>query len=248
MIGSQFSQLADRASRRYSGLLSSFDGVYQAALDQAPGSPKTQRWAIKSAYGLAEAYLSEEGHHLSDDLSLVRDNAHSTTAMLLSSMSSEQEPSVAAHVDEIETELDAGVRTQVERDVSAISRGLRGVGLRAALIARGRELPRSEALKIARSDTSPSFAYNDRANRRWPSHKYVRTLWRHALVTTWNETAMLTMAAHGLTRAEIQHPDESHAWNGERIALDETGVLPTWDDVKDEVFHPNSEAWLIPVL
>ena len=65
---------------------------------------------------------------------------------------------------------------------------------------------------------------------------------------TWNETAALTMAARGVPSAVIEHPDTSNNERGTIISLGEETTGITWDQVRDDVFHPNSNAWLKPVV
>jgi hypothetical protein len=103
-------------------------------------------------------------------------------------------------------------------------------------------------MRAGNPSQTPQFAFLDRAGRRWSSERFVRTIWRHALVLTWNETALLTMTDHKIAEAEIDHSDESYAKRGAIISLAEDAIGITWDQVRDDVFHPNSNAWLVPVI
>ena len=244
MIGNRLTQTAERAAQRYRQLLAGFDGIYHQALSVDPGTSKSQRRATQDAYQLADAYLSEEAIHIDESLSLIRNDASFNILSQLSYPDSVPSEEVVKHVEALGTDLDAALRVQIERDVASILKGLRGVALRASIIATGRNIPRSSALKIVRADKEINFTFQDRAGRNYPSAKYVRTVWRKALVQSWNETALLTLAANGETVAEIQHPDESHEWQGELLSLTEEGTLPTWNDVQEDVFHPNTEAWV----
>lgn len=244
MIGSRLSAQADRAAARYRALLQGFEGVFQRNLNIEPGSPRTIQRAVREAYSIADTFLAEEGEHIQSILSSVRDDAYESTLEPLGVIGEETSSEVVKHVDGLAETLDAALRVQLERDVGALRSALRGVSLRAGVMAAGRGIPRSSALQIARMDASARFVFQDRAGRNWSSSKFIRTVWRQTLVLGWNETALLALAAHGQEIASINHPDQDHEWNEELISLTEEGTLPTWQDVKDDVFHPNTEAWI----
>lgn len=244
---------AERASQRYALLLAGFAGIFARHIQSGadPGSDRARRRAQADGYVLAETYLAEEGTHLRDAIAREREDA---TRATLTALNLPYEPAgemAVAHSEAIATDLEFQLRVQLERDIASLTRGMRAAALRARLVARARAVPlRAALVTLAHSGDAPAvqFHYEDRAGRRWPSHKLVRTIWRHALLLDWNETAMLVMAERGITQATIEHPDESHAERGTVISLTEEPTLITWNSVREDVFHPNSNTWLVPSL
>ena len=53
---------------------------------------------------------------------------------------------------------------------------------------------------------------------------------------------------NAIPSAVIEHPDTSNNERGTIISLGEEATGITWDQVRDDVFHPNSNAWLKPVV
>jgi hypothetical protein len=251
MNGSRLTAAAERAGQRYAILLAALESVFtQHASSPQPGSQRAKRLALMAGYNLAEVYLGEEDELIRAGLAQEQEDA---TLVTLEAMNLEYEPAgdrVAEHVETIAQELENSLRVQLERDLASMTRGLRDMALRAQLMASARGVSRSSALNYLRSDGTarPQFVFQDRAGKRWPSPKLVRTVWRQALVFTWNETALLTMAERGVTEAVIEHPDPQHAENGVVISLAEGPGDLTWDQVREDVFHPNTNAWLEPKL
>ena len=146
--------------------------------------------------------------------------------------------------------LDVQMRLQVERDVALLVDALRAVSLRerlqrgrgaAAINGRGWDV-RNAAL------TRLSFEFVDRSNRRWPSARHVRTLWRMYLVTAHSEAAIIRANEIGLDALQVSHPDQSHKSYGVELPVADDGFDEIWADLRKDVFHPNSHAWLSPVI
>lgn len=245
MIGDRFTAAAERAAHRYSVFLMGLEGLYarHAATDQ-PGSALTRQRLAAQAYGLAETFLSQEISEIDRAVTQERDFAFHATVLAQTPPSD----AIREHTQAIAADLEHNLRTQLERDIGAVAKALRSIELRAILIQTSRNIPRLVALDMVRQsgDAGVQFHYTDRAQRKWSSTKLVRTLYRHAFVLTWNETALLAMADWGFLGAVIQHPDASHGESGTVISLAEDLQGVSWEQVREDVFHPNSNAWVEP--
>lgn len=251
MNGARLSAAAQRAGQRYGIFLGAASSVFQqAANEPEPGSAQTQKRLAQRVYGIAEVWLGEERDHIEDAIAQEQDNANDTTLETLGLSGDELEEAAEAHGAEIAAELENSLRVQIERDLASLLRELRHISLRASLTSRARGVSRQQALLSLRQNGAGerlAFTVRDRAGKSWSSEKLVRTLWRQSLVMAWNETALLTMTERGIEKAEIQHPDEDHAENGTEISLVENPAMLSWDQVREDVFHPNTMAWLSPV-
>jgi hypothetical protein len=251
MNGARLTAVAERAGERYGVLLGAFQGILrQFSSSPNPGSVSVRNRAKSRAYAYAEGYLETEVELISQAIEQELQNATVDTLHEIGTDYEDPSEAIAAHAASIGQDLEHAIRTQLERDVSSVGKGLRDLALRGQLVAKSRGIPTANALALLRDDVTKghSFTFQDRASRHWPSQKFIRTLWRHALVLTWNETAALTMAARGVPSAVIEHPDTSNNERGTIISLGEETTGITWDQVRDDVFHPNSNAWLKPVV
>lgn len=251
MIGSRLTAAAERAGERYGILLNSFNAVFnQFAGNPNPGSPNNRKKATARAYTLAQGYLASELEFIDQTVQREMQDATTHTLDALGVPYEDPPELVFSHTESLVQELEHGIRTQLERDISLIGKGLRDISLRTNLVAKTRGITRANALAYLRTygPLSQTFTFQDRAGRHWPSQKLIRTLWRHSLVLTWNETALMTMALRGVPSAIIEHPDESHRERGTIISLEEDPSGISWDQIRDEVFHPHTHAQLAPYV
>jgi hypothetical protein len=91
---------------------------------------------------------------------------------------------------------------------------------------------------------NPSFRFQDRVGRNFKSSKHIRDTVRQVLRNVWNEVYMDAVFDHGHQTVTITHQDPNFKWFGAEISLVSGNDLPTFYDIRDEVFHPSSEARL----
>jgi hypothetical protein len=250
MRQSHITGAAERSAGRYSLFLAALNNIYLQEIQKPhPGAAHTRKLATAKSLAVANTYLGSELGHLSQAIEAQRlDGVESTQHdMGLTNLNTDAGAENAqAHFVDLENAL----RVQLERDIASMLRGLRNVALRAQISARARGITPHVALAQLREEgTTPTYNFQDRAGRRWPSEKMVRVFVRHALVQVWNETAMIEMSERGVTQAIIDHPDADFSERGQVIDLTENPGSDSliWADVKDEVFHPNTHAWLRPL-
>jgi hypothetical protein len=247
MDGNALTDLADRAGQRYLILLTAFKSIFdQFAANANPGSDSNRKKASAKAYQLASGFIIEESQLISGTLLETARSAFVYTIDALGGMNSDIPDVIASHTAALAQDLEHNVRTQLERDISTIGKGLRDIALRAALISGSSTIRSSVALSNLRQNNSSAlgFTFQDRGGRFWSSQKLVRTLYRQSFVLAWNEPALLTMALSGVASAVIAHPDASHSESGTVISLSEEIDGISWDEVRNTVFHPNSNAWV----
>ena len=248
MNSNRLSSAAQRAGLRYKVFLTGLESLFiEFSLSPNPGSSSVKVRATARGYELANSYLAEEIFVIKAAVTQESEDAVQVTLRSLDISDTETDSDVVEHTDAIAVELEGALRVQLERDIAAMCSELRHTALRAQLTASAGGITRKSALAAMRS-ASPTFQFTDRVGKRWASEKYIRTVWRLALVMAWNETAMLTMAERGVVQATIEHSDESFTERGTVISLADSTTSVMWDQVRDDVFHPNTSAWLSPVI
>jgi hypothetical protein len=245
MDGEYLTQVAERAGTRYGLLLESFRSALAGATGQAPWSARLQVRLAERLYEFSSDYMAAETPLIAEQLQATAREATRSTGERMHVTAAATEPTLENAADH-GTALDAAMRLQLERDIAATLAALRQVALGETLRARASGMERRGGDAIASlAQGALRHDFLDRAGKRWPSQKYIRTIWRHAMVRVWNESAMLTMAEHGLTGAEIRHPDINYGMLGQRIDfLPDTAGLH-WLKV-EEIFHPNTNAYMAP--
>lgn len=85
------------------------------------------------------------------------------------------------------------------------------------------------------------FTYRDRLGRRWDSGRYMRVMLRGHLVDAVNWAEMESLANRGIRKAVVYRP--GHPDHGKEFSLVAGEQnLPSYEDLRRDVFHPNSLA------
>lgn len=246
MITNRMSVAADAAAERYGLLMDGWRAVYRDAIDDRRfGSARLLREVRTRAYDQARTFMEIEIEFVESEITNMTDEAK------------------AAIEDQRRTAVDSGVAKnevveanfallqremtiQMERDVAFMIASLRRSYLNVALAARARGISHKAALIQYRigNATELQFFFHDRSSRKWPSRRFIRSVWRQTLLSAYNESALVALAALGEDKAQIEHASPAAATNGLVISMSPDSTLPIYSEVRDEVFHPNAEAIL----
>lgn len=250
MIAARLNTAADAAAARYNLFLTGLQGAYQRSFFTTDLTvPANAHRLVVQGGNMAQAYLAGEGADIADETQSVAANAHQTTLSALGlATSDELSGALSDHLDAAQTYLARELAMQTQRDVAFAGKSLRNAGLQiiTAATSRGVSYRTAEIQHRANSDGELYFHVRNRIGYRLSSPQFVRASWRHHLLATHNETVMETLAHQGRSEATIQHPDPEHKFAGMRISLIPGSSLPSYDEVKDEAFHPNAHASLGP--
>jgi hypothetical protein len=239
---------ADAAAQRYEMLVDGLRAIYSRALDMANfGSAQASADAIANAYTIARRYLEAEENEIEAASDAVSEAAKTATLEALKSKTSEhldeQIESVLSDSDEYLTQE---IRIQVERDIAFLRQALQKTALNVTIAARAQRLPVRAALMQYRTGRAQElhFFFHDRSNKRWPSRKFIRAVWRKHLLSIYNETVLLTIADHGIDRAQVVHEDPNAENHGLEVAINEGSAAVSYAEIREEIFHPNANAVL----
>lgn len=247
MIADRLDRESDAAAQRYLLLVGTWNGLYQNAFFSGDlTSPPAINDLRDQALAVGGFYMTAEQDAISERLhSIAVDAQGATLDAIAAPVVDKLAEQPSEHVVALSEYLDSELSVQISRDVEFMRRQLRNTALaiRMAAQAQGISTKAAAIQHRAHNAAELKFQFKDRAGRKWPSHKFVRSAWRQSLLQTHNDTVLLTLADHGLTEAEIQRPSASP----ERISLLPGSSLPVYAEIRDEVFHPNSEAVLAAV-
>lgn len=239
---------ADAAAARYGDFVESLRAIFQRAIMSSKlGTPRHFAQVDGEGYEVARLFISNEEALISQEIDRL---AGLATDNLYAQMGAPSPADVTdeqfTYLQDVKDGLLREIVIQVERDILFLHNSLRRAYIQASLTARGNNVPLQLAIMQAQTTNASElhFFFHDRMNRKWPSRKFVRAVWRQALLAAYNEITMMILVDHGMTTARINHIDPGASSNGVILSLVPHGELQSYVDVRDQVFHPNSDAIL----
>lgn len=231
MDPNRYTVVSARAGERYHAVLTTFRGMLFAFLnerfsvgradDLRRDADEVGRMFLRSETPLI---LEEVTRTAQDALWTVQDQSG---VQRTADISDTLNAFLTQHCDYLENEL----RVQLSRDAEMLVRRYREFALEA-------QLNGSANLERAR------FYFRDRVGRQYPSQQFVRSVWRHTLVMVAAECFALEAADQGIHEIETLSPDPESRWANFAIGLTDTVAAPSFSEVRDEVFHPQSQVTL----
>jgi hypothetical protein len=246
MITGKFSEISDYAVRRYESLLMAFRSVYKAAISSSDFSTvKSFARVKKEAYVLARNFLDTERDFIKSETDKIALEAHTSVYLDLSvNLSKDLTESTVDHLIDLEDYLITELTIQIERDIATLVKSLRQVAYQIQISSFAKNTTFKKSLMEFRMGDVKEleFSFYDRAAAKWSSKKYVRSLWRQHLLSAYNETYMMDLADHGVSVVQIEHTNSSSRFHGMKISLISGSAYPMYEEIKSEIFHPNSDA------
>lgn len=238
MITAWLDQESDRAAGRYQNMVASWQLLFHNAISST-GFHVADMPArvVNEAYRVADAYLADERDMIASVLRETALEAHrSILSQIASSDAQELTPMTLEHLSVTGSYLTDELIAQIHRDIAMLRFALHQAVLQVAVRSRSAGITPRQAQVEYRLDQQPTieFMFTDRAGRRWNAKRFVRTVWRQAMLSAYNETVLFDLADHGLETAAVVNDQ----------GLVTTISLRDYAQIRDEHFHPNSNAWL----
>lgn len=244
-----FTAYAEEASQRYELLVGSWRAIYANAMNASIFGSERQYAAVSAeAFRLARQFLEAENGHIGRALADIALEAQGATQKQMSvTVAQTLTEAAQQHLIDAQSYLFSEISVQVERDVNMLLQALKRSALQVKLSARSRGISQKTALiEYMLSNTLDlQFFFHDRGNQKWPSRKFIRSVWRHSLLAAYNEIVLMTLADHKIDKAFVFHTDPSNQFHGLEISVSTNSSLPTYSEILNEVFHPNSNAILV---
>lgn len=244
-----FTSYAEEASSRYELLVGSWRAIYSNALNSSDfGSQRQYARVSREAFDLARSFLAAEDENIGRALADIALEAQRATQRQMSvTVADTLSEAAQQHLIDAQSYLFSEISVQVERDVNMLLQALKRAALQVKLSAKSRGISQKTALIEYMLSTSLElqFYFHDRGNQKWPSRKFIRSVWRHALLSAYNEVVLMTLADHRIDRAFVLHTDPSNQFHGMEISVATNSSLPTYSEIINEIFHPNSNAILV---
>lgn len=244
MIIGTISQKAEMGGQRYGWFTMGLSGLFNRGLGVDGGGLSR---LIEEARELAHTYLITEANIIDAELSEIALEARRATLSEIRSNDTENLTVAAGeHLSASSAYVHDELHAQVSRDIATLRKSIQRANLEVGLVATTRNQSlRSVALERAiQSNAGPDFVFHDRASRKWSSKTFVRTTWRHTLLSVYNEVVLLTLADHGIDRAQVIHEDPANEHHQAIVTIDEIDGFDSYGEIRDVIFHPNAHAVL----
>jgi hypothetical protein len=247
---SLFTDHAERASLRYQGIDHGLAGAYSKAVNSRdPFVASVIGDLNTTGFNLATSYLEVENQAIQEQTSklALQALADAEQALGVGKESPELPDALVTHLNAAQEHLSNVIATQLERDIAQNAKRFRDALLRANIQALTTGISRRNIMASlkAKGADGPLFFYTDRMSRKWPSHKFVRGEVRLHYLRAYVDSYIFGLAQNGETHAKVIYPDAQNPNHGRVIALAGEGP-DTYDEVLNEIFHPNSDALLVP--
>lgn len=238
--------MASLAQGRYAAFLDFLRAQAEQSNRRDPTSEEVRNDIERVVRDRAREYLGLEQAYLNDDTLTVARRAHETAMSdlgLPQGIIADRFADFIYRASRFTAQL---LAAQAERDVVAVAKHLSTLAQRVDMKVRsGRHTIMSAVAAVLIDDrTAPTFRYVDRLGRNYKATKHVRDLYRQHLLNVYNEVYLDIMAEYGVTTLEVTHPEPSYKWAGTLVSIDGEGDDPLYYDVRDEIFHPGSDAVL----
>lgn len=236
-------QTATRIEREYRAYLQQLSGIFTQIFDgMAPTVPAARSIYAARAQLSQSMFLSNLGRIL-DETSLSLENI--AVESVNPELSAPQRDNLNTLVHEARNALVTEIALATQKDSETIARQLRQLAFNVDQHMNAKGTTYNVALMNAKIDLggSTTFFQVDRSGRRWASTNYAKTGSRGFLVKTYIESYLYAMTAAGNDLARVDHPEEDHMHNGVVFSVSgESLGIPTYSEIRDEVWHPNSRA------
>lgn len=243
MNPNRYTEIAAQAGERYVQVLDTFRSLLFSAQAQPFTNARANRLRT-AALDIGRSFLSTEKDHIWTALSeTAQETLRTAQEDVRVSPQSDVPEEYDAFLEQSESFLVTELGAQLTRDAESLVVRYRQFAVEADLARKtsGSNLRSAIAAVGAQASDRTKFQFRDRGGRLYASQKFVRTVWRQALLAVGAEFYLLEAAARGATKIEIIHPDVSSAWHGHEIDLTDTA---SFLDIRDEAFHPQSNAIL----
>jgi hypothetical protein len=88
----------------------------------------------------------------------------------------------------------------------------------------------------------PELVALDKSGRRWPADKLVAVMTRDFAYQAYLDAEIELFKGEGVETVMVVYPDSTHNQHGRAMRLDDVGL------VRKSIFHPNSQARLVPYV
>lgn len=238
---------ADQANARYIAFLGTLKTAYSGAINTDPTSEEVKTQLRRDSLRLAADYRDKEVEAFTFILEDIAKDALRLLAQEQQLLVGVSELSEVAtlYMTKLVDFYESEITSQLHRDIAVNMSNIENIGLEVFHRQQSGEDIRIAIAKtlLDRVETAP-FYFRDRSGRRHPSQRYVRMSFRQTLLYGALQTYSIEASIRSANYMIVRHPENKASVEGTLLGFRRDQNLPLISDVKDEIFHPNSNAFV----
>lgn len=227
---------AAKAGERYVAFLLTLRGLYETSLLRTAIDVSAIQSISLEGAAIADQFIEREVARLDEALDLAKGAGVAAIRQTIYGSSGAPMNEGDDYSDELLTWFRRELAVQAYRDVNTLAQARRAHALQAAFSNR--------AIRTFKGGRGIDFLFTDRSGRKYPAQKFYRNLFRQTLLVFAVECAASDAASFGYEQVFIEHQDKNKSYTGVPITLTDNPNMLSLHEVRDEVFHPNSTAFL----
>lgn len=239
--------ISEQGGERYVGLLNEFREILWNAMRQNPLDARQREFLKASAINSAVAYRETEETAFEFSLDQVAEEVERRFLRDTgASLKFDEIEFASEYLVDIQRFFSTELTSQIQRDITQAEKRYSDFRLSVFTTSKVTNSPEeAHVLALLDSREQMKFYFRDRGGRRHPSQKFVRGLLRHSLLIAGVELYSMA-ASYAASHMEVDNPgSKSH---GLKVGFRSEQGYPLLADIRDEIFHPNSNAFLKAVI
>jgi hypothetical protein len=231
---------ANAFADRYAAFLGNMKGAYQARILNRNINYKTIKSFEVEANKIAALYLTNEIEQCTRAENAIRQFIESDFAAFDLDAAVLDNQEYMDYLTSFTSYVYSCIRHQVTKDILFATQKLRVESLK--LINNNQNY-----MQLVMNYKEPEFTFNDAVGRALPSKKYIRTLVRDYFVKSYNDIFVENLVIHNIDEVAVDHIDQMHKDKGLVLSINDAENDLNYFNVRDRIFHPNSNAVLTMV-
>jgi hypothetical protein len=236
MIQEQFNKVAQDVSERYTNYLEALRNAYNRTILTADLSPRQLGTFKKEIDSIQTRYLEQEVDHVTKVHDLLLDYIGQAIADDKMDVSVTQDHEWTDYLYQNTNFLYEAIKLQSSKDALYINNFLRVKVLEVLNLN-----DHQKAYSLVFNNRDLSFFYTDKIGRKINSQKYIRSLARDYMVTSYSDMLVGSAILNGIDEVGIENVDPNHRDHGKIISVTGENEL-NYFSVRNEIFHPNSNS------
>lgn len=233
----EFDKFANAFAERYVSFQNSIKAAYQSRILNRDLNYKSIKSFEKEANNVAALYLEREILEVQEAERVIKQFINSDFNIYSLPVKVLKSEEYMEYLSDFSVYVYNSIKHQVAKDILFATQKLRVESIK-LLNTNG------DYFNLVMNYKDPEFVFNDKAGRNLPSKKYIRTMVRDYFVKSYNDIFVENLLLNGVNEVEVDHIDTNHKHYGLILSINDSENELNYFNVRDDVFHPNSNAVL----
>lgn len=242
-------RFSSNSGDRYVDLLNGIRGLLWNAMSQNPEDMRSREYLKRGALDKARDYRATEEVMFEASLEAITAKVEQIFKQDTGvDIRFSEIPFAVEYLFDLRRFFSTELTSQLQRDIAQLERRLADFSVEVFMNSRNSQDPiQAHMNALINTREQMKFYFKDRAGRKHLSQKFVRNTTRHTLLSAAVELYAIA-ASFVASHMEVTHSEGSSKAAGSLIGFRREQGFPLLAEVRDEIFHPNSDAFLKAVM